>query len=113
MQVKKDGFVYRSTNPITMVENFSTTQNTFQLSQNYPNPFNPVTTIEYSIPQKEKVKLAVYNILGKLVSILIDDYQNAGSYKIKFYASNLSSGIYFYRIIAGIFTQTKQMLLLK
>ena len=90
----------------------------YSLSQNYPNPFNPSTTIEYSIPREAKVNIKVFNILGEVVCNLVNEYKRAGNYKVNFSvydgnASNLSSGIYFYRIQAGNFVQTKKMILLK
>ncbi len=83
------------------------------LSQNYPNPFNPSTIIRYQLPVKSKVSLKVYDILGKEVASLVNEEQSAGNYKINFSFSNLASGIYFYRIQAGKFTQSKKMILLK
>ncbi len=87
--------------------------NGFSLGQNYPNPFNPSTTISYSIPQRSYVTLKVYDMLGKEVSVLVNEEKNAGSYRIKFNGSTLSSGIYFYKLQAGNFTQTKKLILLK
>jgi hypothetical protein len=85
----------------------------FVLSQNYPNPFNPSTTIAFSIPQGSKVSLKVYNILGQEVANLVDDYRQAGAYSVQFNASKLASGVYFYRLQANDFAQTKKLLLLK
>jgi Secretion system C-terminal sorting domain len=84
-----------------------------QLFDNYPNPFNPSTTIKYAIPVENKVVLKVYDILGEEVASLIDKNQAPGYYEIKFDASNLSSGMYFYTIRSGNFVQTKKMLLMK
>ena len=86
---------------------------TYALYQNYPNPFNPVTTIKYSIPNSERVVLKVYNILGQEVATLVDEEQRAGVYEFKFDASNLSSGVYFYRLQAGKFIDVKKMILVK
>ncbi|MDZ7762994.1 MAG: T9SS type A sorting domain-containing protein [Melioribacteraceae bacterium] len=85
----------------------------FELSQNYPNPFNPSTVIKFAIPQTSEVSLKVYNVLGQEVKTLINTEMNAGSYEVKFNASQLASGIYFYSIQAGDFTATKKMMLLK
>jgi enterochelin esterase family protein len=85
----------------------------FSLAQNYPNPFNPGTTIEYSLPQAENVKLIIYNLLGEQVDVLVNDYQMAGKYKLAFSANNLPSGIYFYNIVAGNFVESKKMMLIK
>ena len=85
----------------------------YTLSQNYPNPFNPSTTIRYELPKALIVRLAVYDILGREVSVLVNDKKNAGSYEIKFDASNLSSGVYVCRLQAGSFIQSRKLLLLK
>ncbi len=85
----------------------------FQLSQNYPNPFNPTTKISYSIPQRSKVILNVYNALGEKVAVLVDKEQNGGTYTISFNGKRLASGVYFYRIQANNFTETKKMILLR
>ncbi len=90
----------------------------FELEQNYPNPFNPTTTISYSIPAAAEqnfapVQLKVYNVLGKVVATLVNNEQRPGYYKVEFNADNLASGIYYYRIEAGSFDQTKKMVLLK
>ena len=86
---------------------------TYSLAQNYPNPFNPSTTIEYSLPQAENVKLIIYNLLGEEVDILVNDYRQAGNYELSFEAHNLSSGVYLYQLKAGDFIETRKMLLLK
>jgi hypothetical protein len=92
----------------------------FSLSQNYPNPFNPSTEIQYSIPKNGMVTLQIYNLLGQVVSTLVNREQKAGSYTVNFDASNLpagrqglASGIYMYRIQSGSFSLTKKMTLLK
>lgn len=85
----------------------------FRLDQNYPNPFNPVTTIEYEIPQREFVSLSVFDIRGREVANLVNEEKPGGSYNVKFDASNLSTGIYFYRLQAGDFFEVKKLLLLK
>ncbi len=85
----------------------------YLLQQNYPNPFNPSTTINYSIPKSSNVKIEVYNLLGKKISTLVNEFKSAGSYKVKWNAENFSSGIYFYRIQAEGFSETKKMILLK
>ena len=87
----------------------------FHLYQNYPNPFNPETTIGFSIPANSNVSLKVYNILGKLVALLVNEEKEAGEYSISFNTSDykLSAGVYFYRLDAGSFSSTKKLLLLK
>jgi len=86
---------------------------TANLAQNYPNPFNPATIISYSIPNQIYVSLKVFDGLGREVDILVNKVKSPGNYKVDFDASQLASGIYFYRIIAGDFVQTRKMLLLK
>ncbi len=87
--------------------------NKFSLDQNFPNPFNPSTTIKYSIPVSNIVSLKVYNILGKEVADLVNEYKNSGTYEVEFNAANLSSGTYFYKIKSGNYMETKKLLLLK
>ena len=85
----------------------------FELQQNYPNPFNPATKITFSIPKKEFVSLKVFDMSGKEITTLTSGTIDAGSYQYNFNAENLSSGIYFYTLIAGDFHDTKIMTLLK
>ena len=85
----------------------------FTLNQNYPNPFNPTTMISYSIPAGSNVKLSVYNAIGKVVSVLENGFKEAGLYNVSFNASNLPSGLYFYKIEAGQFSSTRKMMLVK
>ena len=85
----------------------------FALAQNYPNPFNPVTTISYSLPKSAMVSLSIYNIAGQLVEILVNERKNAGFYSVQWNARNVGSGLYFYRIEAGEYTETKKCVILK
>jgi hypothetical protein len=86
----------------------------FELSQNYPNPFNPSTTISFSIPEASQVSLAIYNMLGQKVADIVNEQLTSGKYQVKYDASNLASGLYFYTIKAGdSFSLTKKMMLLK
>jgi len=85
----------------------------YYLSQNYPNPFNPVTNLEFGISNLGFVSLKVYDALGKEVKTLINESRSAGNYKVEFDGSDLPSGIYFYKLEAGDFTETKRMTLLK
>jgi hypothetical protein len=85
----------------------------YALQQNYPNPFNPATTISYSLPLKSQVELVIYNTLGESVMRLVNEEKEAGKYSVKFDATNLPSGIYFYKLQAGSFIETKKMVLMK
>jgi len=85
----------------------------YDLAQNFPNPFNPSTLITYSIPVSSNVVVKVYNVLGKLMTTLVNENKEAGSYTVNFDAAGLSNGIYFYKIQAGNFAKTMKMLLLK
>jgi hypothetical protein len=114
--VQSGGFV------ITDVENsVANFPEGYFLSQNYPNPFNPSTKIRYTIPsviasgakQSELVTLKVYDVLGNEVATLVNEENAVGSYEVEFNAAGLSSGIYFYQLQAGSFTQTKKMTLMK
>jgi hypothetical protein len=85
----------------------------YSLSQNYPNPFNPSTSIIFELPKSSEVTLRVYDMLGSEVSVLVNERREAGVYEVKFDGSGLSSGVYFYRIVAGSFVQTRKLLLLR
>jgi Secretion system C-terminal sorting domain len=110
-----NGVIYGDTT-ITAIKKHENTPTRFNLSQNYPNPFNPTTIINYSIPAGQNVstvQLKVYDILGRVVATLGNKEQRPGNYKVQFNASNLASGIYFYRLKAGEFAETKKLVLLK
>jgi hypothetical protein len=99
--------------PATGVGDDNLNVNTFSLSQNYPNPFNPSTSISYTLAADQFVSLKVYDVLGREVATLVNQVMNAGSHKVSFNASSLSTGLYFYTINAGDFTSTKKMMLIK
>ncbi len=115
------GLIIKTTNGggafVGLQQNGSTIPRNFSLSQNYPNPFNPSTDINFDIPVNSFVKLVVYDLMGKQVSLPVNGTMAAGSYKIQFNASELSSGTYFYRLTAfegdKIFTSTKKFTLIK
>ncbi len=98
---------------VTAVEKTASIPTAFRLEQNYPNPFNPTTTIKFHIPSAGHVSLKVYDINGKEIATLTDQYVPAGNSLVEIDASNLASGIYFYRLQAGNFTATKKMILMK
>lgn len=85
----------------------------FALSQNYPNPFNPSTVIRYRLPVQSKVTLTIYNLVGQEVADLVDEIQEAGFKQVEWDASGVPSGVYFYRLQAGIFVKTRELLLVK
>lgn len=85
----------------------------FMLEQNYPNPFNPYTNIIYHLPKDSRLTLKIYDVLGNEVAILVDDVKTKGSYEVKFDASNLASGIYFYKLQAGYYNKVYKMNLIK
>jgi hypothetical protein len=85
----------------------------FALHQNYPNPFNPTTLIIYDIPKEANVSLNVYDVSGRLVKNLVNENEKAGTFYLNFDASSLSSGVYFYKLIAGSYISTKKMILVK
>ncbi|MBC8043433.1 MAG: alkaline phosphatase D family protein [Rhizobacter sp.] len=85
----------------------------FELSRNFPNPFNPSTTFMYAVPRASDVKLEVYDVTGRKIATLVDGRKEAGVYNVVFNASRLSSGVYFYRLTAGAFSESKKMLLVK
>ncbi len=97
----------------TDVEDENPVPDKFILNQNYPNPFNPSTTISFNLPNTNLVTLKIFNPLGQEVAILYNDILHAGPHNFTFNASELPSGVYFYRLEAGSFAQTKKMILLK
>jgi len=110
--IARQVFVEGKTHLVAVEEEIHEPYN-YSLSQNYPNPFNPGTTIRYSIPTKSNVRLRVYNSIGENIAELVDARQAAGNYEINWDAGNFASGIYFYTLRAGIFTNTKKMMLIK
>ncbi|MBK7631711.1 MAG: T9SS type A sorting domain-containing protein [Ignavibacteriales bacterium] len=110
----QNSLVLKNTNSgITNIKTIDNWIDNYSLSQNYPNPFNPTTKISYSIATAGIVSLKIYDILGREVSTLVNEEKSAGRYEVNFNASQLASGVYFYQIKAGSFTQTKKLMLLK
>jgi hypothetical protein len=107
-------FVY-GINPLALAVKQATPQvpATFYLYQNYPDPFNPTTTIQFDLPKSSYVSLKIFNILGEEIATLVNERREPGRYSADFDASRYPSGLYFYRIVAKDFTQTKKMLLIK
>ncbi|MFZ5981507.1 MAG: PKD domain-containing protein, partial [Candidatus Zixiibacteriota bacterium] len=110
-QACESGWVYgEAEGPLARVDILPTE---FGLGQNYPNPFNPTTAIEFNLPQAAYVTLEVYNVTGQKVAVLVDRYMGAGTHATQWDAGSYSSGVYFYRLTAGNYTETKKMVLLK
>jgi hypothetical protein len=107
-----DDLAFVGISDIQRTENSNLAQE-YQLKQNYPNPFNPTTNIEFDIPQASDVKLIVYNQLGQTVANLVNEHLSAGSYSVEWNAKGLPSGVYYYRITASDFTQTRKLLIAK
>jgi uncharacterized delta-60 repeat protein len=105
--------VIKYTQAPTNVESEDKSPSSFSLKQNYPNPFNPSTKISWQSPVSSWQTLKVYNVLGKEVVTLVNEYREAGSYTVNFDASTLPSGVYIYKLQAGDFTQTRKMTLVK
>ncbi|MBK8983002.1 MAG: T9SS type A sorting domain-containing protein [Ignavibacteria bacterium] len=110
-----NGLIMKTTNGgLTKIyTNTISIPNVFALLQNYPNPFNPNTIINYELAITNFVKLIVYDVLGNEVAVLVNDKQSAGSYSVEFDGSGFASGVYFYKLEAGEFSETKRMVLLK
>jgi hypothetical protein len=85
----------------------------FELNQNYPNPFNPTTILSYTLKTDGKVKLTVYNLVGQVVQVLVNEYQPSGYYEYTFDASELPAGIYLYKLQLGDYSSVKRMTLIK
>ncbi|MCX6163931.1 MAG: T9SS type A sorting domain-containing protein [Ignavibacteriae bacterium] len=98
---------------LSVKENENSVPRDYNLSQNYPNPFNPVTKINFSIPKKEFVTLKIYDILGREISTLVNEIKSPGNFTIDFNGENLSSGVYFYKLTTGDFSDVKRMILIK
>jgi sulfatase modifying factor 1 len=107
------GFRCARTEPTSVGSSVGEVVREFTLNQNYPNPFNPSTTIRYGLPSRSHVSLTVFNTLGQQVSLLQSGEQDAGYHEVKFDGAHLPSGVYFYRLQAGDFVQTKRLLLLR
>jgi len=105
--------VFRRVDLVTAAAPANAPPGEFRLFQNFPNPFNPATTIRYAIPRRAHVTLSVYTTLGQLVTTLVDRVEEAGAHSVKFDGTSLSSGVYFYRLQAGNYTNTMKMTVLR
>ena len=103
-------------NEINLITDINVNENNlseFKLFQNYPNPFNPVTKIGFSIPKSEMVQIKIYDVLGKELKTILNEYKQAGVYEVEFDGNNLPSGVYLYIMISGSYSETKKMILLR
>ena len=100
-------------NPVGVEDNILAQPTDYALYQNYPNPFNPTTTIVYGLRERTNVELKLFDVLGSEIETIVNSEQDAGYYEVEFNASRLASGIYFYRLQAGSFVETKKMVLMK
>jgi len=106
-------YKYSRDTTVGITQLYTDTPDVFSLEQNYPNPFNPVTKIKYTIKRETNLKITIYDITGKEVTVLLDGIQDAGSFIIRFDGTNYPSGVYFYRLETEAFVETRKMMLLK
>jgi hypothetical protein len=121
--IYSNGYVFIGTNGGPVFASLQTTTSAdlkvdelpqqYFLNQNFPNPFNPITTISYSLPKRSLVQIKIFTVLGKEIAVLVNEEQITGNHKIEFNGTNLPSGVYFYRLTTGDFTDTKKLILLK
>jgi hypothetical protein len=113
--IGRDGVILKTSNGgnVSIGNLNSELADKYFLSQNYPNPFNPETKIQFSIPKNGLVKIVVYDMLGREVKELVNEFKQQGSYNVSFNGANFSSGIYFYKLITDDFIETKKMILVK
>ena len=111
--VSQGGWISKYIEPIGIKQISSEIPNKFELFQNYPNPFNPSTILNYQLPVSNNVKLVIYDILGREAATLVNEKQQPGKYQVTWDASNLASGVYFYKLISGDFTQIRKMVVVK
>ena len=111
--INLEGYSYNGPFSVTSVEQSAGFPDNYYLAQNYPNPFNPSTVISWQSPESGWQTLKVYDLLGREVATLVDEYKPAGRYEVEFDATGLTSGVYFYTIKAGNFNKVKKMILLQ
>ena len=105
--------LFNRCSPVASAPEQEETPGAFRLGQNYPNPFNPSTRIDFDLSRQSHVKLEVYNTLGQSVALVINEVRQAGHYSVGFDGGNLGSGVYFYRLQAGGFVQTRKLVVLR
>ena len=108
-----DEFWYNETPTGMSISDDAPIASRYELGQNYPNPFNPITHIRFNIPETGNTKLTVFNIMGEAVANLVDGVVSAGAHTVSWNAANMPTGVYFYRMESGNFTQTRKLLLVK
>ena len=114
MEVKlKKRYNYTVVQPTSVKSDNMKTPNEFALTQNYPNPFNPITYIDYRVARDTNVQIKIYNLQGMEVKTIVDEYKKKGNYSVNWDASNLSSGIYVYKMTADLFHATKKLMVIK
>jgi hypothetical protein len=112
--VGSNGLILRTTSSLSGINTITNEiPGSFSLRDNYPNPFNPATVIEYQLSSASYVKLIVYDMYGKEIKTLVNENESAGTYRTSFDGTNLSSGIYFYRLETEGYRETKKMILVK
>ena len=111
--VAGDGSVIGGVNPVGIDPNNQNVPSEYRLEQNYPNPFNPTTTVKYALPKASNVTLRIYDMVGNEVMSVVNGHQAAGNYVETIDASSLASVVYFYKLTAGDFTESKKMSVVK
>jgi photosystem II stability/assembly factor-like uncharacterized protein len=112
MGTEKNG-IYKTTSNISACENYTQIPNSYTFMQNYPNPFNPTTTIKYEVKQSGYITIRVFDSIGREIALLVNEDKSPGTYQVNFNAINLPSGVYFYRLTSGAYSETKKLVLLK
>ena len=113
VQANRPNVCFEISAPVGITQNGNNIPTEYALSQNYPNPFNPTTNIKFDLPKEGFVSLKIYDVVGKEVASLVNEVKSAGSYIVGFNGTELSSGVYFYRLESGIFVENKRMILIK
>ena len=104
---------YPTTPPVSVLNEGDIIPNKFVIFQNYPNPFNPTTEIRFEVPVSGFVSLKVYNVLGREIATIVNEQKNPGAYSVQWNASAQPSGVYYYRMLTGSFSETKKLVLVR